>query len=140
MRVRGKDRSPRHDKDGAGSDGAGRPESRHRESPTPLLGWILGPAAWALQHAMGYAMIPWLCDAGLTWPYHALIGICVALCGLGAGAAWSAARSARNAPSRQTGDRLRFMARGGYILSGGAVTAILIAYGGAVWIGLCQGQ
>lgn len=124
----------RHDREADAS------EHRDRESPMPLLGLTLGPAAWALQHTIGYAMIPWLCDMGQTWPYHALIGACIVLCCVGAIAARAASRSARRARSKRSADRLRFMARGGYILSGGAVAAILPAYGGAVWIGLCTGQ
>lgn len=120
--------------------GGGEPAGAGRETPAPLLGWILGPAAWALQHAVGYAMLPWLCDGGGTWPYHALIGACVALCGIGAFAARRAARSAAGAASKRTAERLRFLSRGGYLLSGGALAAILVAYGGAVSIGLCTGR
>lgn len=111
-----------------------------RESAAPWLGWVLGPAAWALQHAGGYAMIPSLCETGQTWPYHALIGACIALCGIGATTAGFARRSAKNGRSPQSSDRLRFMSFGGYLLSAGSLAAILVSYFGAVWIGLCTGQ
>lgn len=113
------------------------PERQQREAAAPWLGWLLGPAAWALQHAIGYAMIPWLCAMGRTWPYHLLIGISVASCCFGAMGAWSAFQSARNAKDKRTGDRLYFMSFGGFVLSAGALASILVAYIGAVWLGLC---
>ena len=108
-----------------------------REALTPWAGWILGPAAWALHQGIGYAMVPWLCVLGATWPYHALTVVALALCALGGWAAAHAlARSRRVRPQRSV-ERLRMMALGGMMLCGAALGGIAVEYLGVFWIDTC---
>ena len=110
-----------------------------REALTPWLGWIFGPAAWALHQGIGYAMVPWLCDLGTRWPYHALTVFSLVLCGLGALAARAALHRSRRVRPERSENRLRMMALGGLMLCAAALGGIVVEYAGSFWIDVCAG-
>lgn len=110
-----------------------------RRALAPWLGWVLGPAAWALHQGIGYAMIPWLCRSGEEWPYHALTAFALALCGAGALAARSAYRRAATVRQERGADRLRMMALGGFMLCATALGGIVVEYAGSFWLDTCTG-
>lgn len=110
-----------------------------REALTPWLGWIFGPAAWALHQGIGYAMVPWLCGIGQSWPYHALTAFSLVLCGLGALAARHALRRSRHVRPKRSEERLRMMALGGLMLCAAALGGIVVEYAGSFWLDLCAG-
>ncbi len=108
-----------------------------REALTPWAGWFLGPAAWALHQGIGYAMVPWLCDLGTRWPYHALTVFSLVLCGLGALAARHALNRSHHVRPERSVERLRMMALGGLMLCGAALGGIVIEYAGSFWLNTC---
>ena len=110
-----------------------------REALTPWLGWIFGPAAWALHQGIGYAMVPWLCAIGEEWPYHALTVFALALCGAGALAARRAYRRAGIVRQERGAERLRMMALGGFMLCAAALGGIVVEYAGSFWLDVCAG-
>ena len=110
-----------------------------REALTPWLGWFLAPSAWALHQGIGYAMVPWLCATGRTWPYHALTAVAVTLCGLGALSSLLALRRSRRIHPRHSEERMRMMALVGLMFSGAALGGIVVEYAGSFWIDVCAG-
>ncbi|TFL18361.1 hypothetical protein [Jannaschia formosa] len=110
-----------------------------REALTPWLGWVCGPAAWALHQGIGYAMVPWLCDLGTRWPYHLLTVVSTGLCMVGAWAALHALRRSGRVRSERSEGRLRMMALVGLMLCAAALTGIAIEYGASFWLSVCAG-
>ena len=110
-----------------------------REALSPWIGWLMGPAAWALHQGIGYAMIPWLCDLGTRWPYHALTLMALAMCGVGVLASFRALRRARRAAPRRSAERIRMMALVGLMLCLAALGGIALEYAGSFWLELCTG-
>ena len=107
------------------------------EAVSPWLGWFFGPAAWALHQGIGYAMIPWLCQLGSRWPYHALTGIAIALCAAGIFTALSAQRRSKHVYPPRSADRLHMMALVGLMLSAAALGGITLEYAGSFWLSIC---
>lgn len=110
-----------------------------REALTPWLGWIFGPAAWALHQGIGYAMVPWLCRLGTEWPYHALTAFSLVLCALGAVTARAALHRSRLVRPERSAARLRMMALGGLMLCAAALGGIVVEYSGSFLIDVCTG-
>ena len=110
-----------------------------KEALSPWLGWFLGPAAWALHQGIGYAMIPWLCEMGTRWPYHALTVVALAMCAGGALTSWHALRQSRHVRPERSAARLRMMALVGLMLCAAALGGIAIEYAGSFWLELCTG-
>ena len=110
-----------------------------KEALTPWLGWVFGPAAWALHQGIGYAMVPWLCRMGAEWPYHALTVFSLALCGLGALSARRALHRSRLVRQERGAERLRMMALGGLMLCAAALGGIVVEYAGSFWLDFCTG-
>ena len=104
---------------------------------TPWLGWLFGPMAWALHQGVGYAMVPWLCDLGTRWPYHALTGLAVLLCLSGIVAALKAQRRSHHVYPPRSADRLHMMALVGLMLSAAALFGISLEYAGSFWLSPC---
>lgn len=100
-------------------------------------GWVFGPMAWALHQGIGYAMVPWLCDLGSRWPYHALTVFSVALCGLGALTARHALRTSAHVRPARSRDRLRMMAWVGLMMSLTAFGGIAVEYLPSFWLDIC---
>ena len=109
-----------------------------REALTPWLGWLFGPAAWALHQGIGYAMVPWLCETGQVWPYHALTGFALLLCAAGAWAALHALRRSRTVRPERSEMRLRMMALVGFMLCASALGGIVVEYGASFLIQVCS--
>jgi hypothetical protein len=107
------------------------------EALSPWLGWVLGPAAWALHQGFGYAMTPMLCRMGELWPYHALTVAAVALCAGGALSSGSALRRSRMVEPERSAERIRMMALVGLMLCAGAFGGIALEYAGSFWIDPC---
>ena len=110
-----------------------------REALSPWLGWIFGPAAWALHQGIGYAMVPMLCSMGARWPYHALTAFSLLLCAAGVLAAFEALRRSRQVRPERSAMRLRMMALGGMMLCGAAFGGIIVEYAGSFWLSICAG-
>ena len=107
------------------------------EALTPWIGWIFAPAAWALHQGIGYAMVPWLCATDRMWPYHALTGFSVTICGLGAMAAFYALRRSRRIRPERSQQRIRMMALVGLMFCAAAFGGIAVEYAGAFMIPVC---
>lgn len=93
--------------------------------------------AWALHQGIGYAMTPVLCRMGTRWPYHALTVFSVAICLLGALAAWHALRRSRHIRPERSRERMRMMALVGLMLCATAMGGITVEYAASFWIETC---
>ena len=107
------------------------------EAISPWLGWFFGPAAWALHQGIGYAMVPWLCEIGTRWPYHALTAGAVGLCAAGIMTAFRAMRRAPHVYPDYSADRLHMMGLVGLMLCGAALLGITLEYAGSFWLSVC---
>ena len=110
-----------------------------KEALVAWVGWVLGPAAWALHQGIGYAMVPWLCNLGTRWPYHALTAFALALCVVSALGARRALRRSRKVRPEHSRHRLRMMALVGLMLSTAAFGGILVEYLPSFVLELCTG-
>lgn len=109
------------------------------EALSAWAGWITAPAAWALHQGIGYAMIPWLCNLGTRWPYHALTVFSVSLCVAGALASRRALRRSRRIRPDHSRARVRMMALIGLMYSAAAFGGIMVEYLPSFLIDLCAG-
>jgi len=105
----------------------------------PWAGWVCGPAAWATHQVFGYALVPFACETGSRWPYHALTIGCLTLAALGALASWSALKRSDTLAKSRSVDRLRLLARIGLMLGAISVTGIALEYIGSFFLGICVG-
>lgn len=103
----------------------------------PWLGWVLGPAAWAMHQVFGYALVPVCCDIGSRWPLHVLTAACLTLAAAGAVLAWGALRRASTLCASRSAGRLRLLARVGLMLGAIAVAGILLEYTGSFAVDIC---
>lgn len=96
----------------------------------PLLlwiGWLVGPAAWALHLLVSYWLVPKACEAEATWMLHATTLATLLMSIAGGAIAWRQwSRAGRRWPDASDGEisRIRFMAVMGMLLC--ALSALLI--------------
>lgn len=111
------------------------------------LGLTLAPAAWFLQLAVGYTLVPMACEHGAVWMLHLTSGVALAFALSGLWIAWRASgatatarqaqapapvTNARPAPDRETDGprtrRTRFMATAGVLLSAFFALTVALAW------------
>lgn len=108
-----------------------------KEALSPWLGWVLGPAAWALHQGIGYAMVPWICAIGVQWPYHVLTLLALSFCAAGALSARHALRRSHRVRPPRSASRLRMMALVGLMFSAMALLGITVEYAGSFFLEFC---
>ncbi len=102
-------------------------KEREREPAVWLwVGLTVAPAAWFLQLAVGYALVPMVCSHGSAWSMHLVsaVALLAALSGVWAG--WRSVRHTAPSGGEESAARgARFLAIAGLLLS--AYFALIIA-------------
>jgi hypothetical protein len=105
-------------------------------------GLLLPPFAWALQMAISYAAVPWLCRLGASRALLVAVpvgGLAVALAGLFvAYRNWRAAGSGWRATGKSAVDRARFMSLAGLLLGGYVSAIIVLQLGLTLGLDVCE--
>jgi hypothetical protein len=120
---------------------------RHFSEPRGIVllwaGLLLAPAAWALQFAVIYALVPWLCRSGageLPLLIASLVGAAVGIVGVVlAFNNWRRAGSGWRATGNAAVDRARFLAVTGLLLGSYVVAIIVMQAAVMLGTGVCQG-
>ena len=89
------------------------------------IGLGAGPLAWAALLEVNYVLSYVACEQRQTWMLHVATAAALALTGLGAWAAWSAAPPLRASTLDASEGRARFMAIGGLALCAGFALVIV---------------
>lgn len=96
------------------------------------IGLTLAPAAWFLQLAVGYSLVPMACEHGAVWMLHLTSALAL---GLALGGLWTAWRTLQAAPASEPGGakgasarRVRFMATAGILLSAFFALTVALAW------------
>jgi hypothetical protein len=120
---------------------------RHFNEPKGIAllwaGLLLAPAAWALQFAVIYALVPWLCRIGageLPLLIASVVGAIVGIVGVVlAFNNWRRAGSGWRATGNAAVDRARFFAVTGLLLGGYVVAIMLLQAAVTFGTDVCQG-
>lgn len=118
----------------------GRLEGRHLLRL--WLGLLLPGVGWALQLAVNYAAVPWLCDAGRSrlWLLPATAAA-LALAALGLGIAWRLWRGSGGgwqAAGGECADHTRFMSLCALLLGGFLCVLIVVQALPGAWLSPCD--
>lgn len=105
-------------------------------------GLLLPPAAWAVQMAISYAAVPWLCRFGASRALLVVVavgGLAVALAGVFlAWRNWRDAGGGWRATGKGAVDRVRFMALAGLLLGGYVAAIIVLQLGLTLGLDVCE--
>lgn len=108
------------------------PPANVRHDALAIAGFVSGPIAWALDLTLSYFLLPRVHWSGARWPLHLVTVLSLAILAAGALAALrvlrtpgEAAARAGDGPVAQVTERSRFLARGGLLLCGFFLLAIL---------------
>lgn len=105
----------------------------------PWIGWVLGPAAWALHQFAGYALVPVTCTIGSYWPIHLLTVGCVTVAAAGLIASVLLLRRTRRLEDTRSVGRIRLQSLIGLAICIAAVAGISLEYVGGLLIDPCLG-